>query len=201
MGDEMVSSLKIIRGEHRNLAALLTCFRGLLRDAERDGRLPDFTLLESILRYLREFLNCFHHPKESQHLFPALRRRYGAAADLISTLEGDHAKVGPMLAALEERLAACRRGGLAQLPALREAVEAYCRLELTHMGREESEILSLAQAHLTDEDWREIDAAFAVNDDPLFGSRRRQSFSRLYSWIVARAPAPHGLGQHARLDS
>ena len=191
----MASSVKVIRREHRNLAALLACFRGVVRDADRDGVLPDFALLESILLYLGDFLNRYHHPKESQYLFPALRRRHAAAGELIEGLERDHAGVGPLLSELKEKLSACRRDGLAALPALHEAVERYCRLELSHMGREESEILSLALDHLTETDWQEIDEAFAANDDPLFGMQRSQSFQRLFSWIVARAPAPHGLGQ------
>ena len=193
----MASSVKVIRREHRNLAALLACFRGVVRDADRNGVLPDFALLDSILLYLSDFLNRFHHPKESRYLFPALKRRHAAAGELIEGLERDHAGVGPLLSELKAKLSDCRRGGLDALPALLEAVERYCRLELSHMGREESEILSLALSHLTEEDWQEIDAAFAANDDPLFGTQRSQSFARLYSWIVARAPAPHGLGQGA----
>jgi branched-chain amino acid transport system ATP-binding protein len=101
------------------------------------------------------------------------------------------------LGVLLDKITDCRREGLTQLPALREAVERYCKLEFRHMGREEAEILSLAHTHLTEGDWEEIDTAFAANDDPLFGSQRGQAFSRLYSWIVTRAPAPHGLGTRA----
>ena len=64
------------------------------------------------------------------------------------------------------------------------------------MAREERELLPLALKLLRDEDWREIDAAFAANDDPLFGAQRRKEFEGLIHHILELAPTP--LGFHER---
>jgi hemerythrin-like domain-containing protein len=59
-----------------------------------------------------------------------------------------------------------------------------------HLGREEGVILPAAQRYLTDEDWAEIDAAFAENDDPRFGHEADVSMRHLFSRIVnLSAPA------------
>jgi hypothetical protein len=61
---------------------------------------------------------------------------------------------------------------------------------------EETVILSAAQRSLTDNDWKELDAAFGTNCDPLTGKYPRDpAYDRLFTNIVMTAPAPIGLGQ------
>ena len=69
---------------------------------------------------------------------------------------------------------------------------SYIDFERRHMAREERELLPLALKVLHDEDWREIDAAFARNDDPLFGAARRKEFDKLIQHILNLAPTPLG---------
>jgi DNA-directed RNA polymerase specialized sigma24 family protein len=42
---------------------------------------------------------------------------------------------------------------------------------------------------LTEEDWREIDAAFDADDDPLFGAHRREEFRKLYLRVINQLPS------------
>ena len=51
-----------------------------------------------------------------------------------------------------------------------------------------------SRLHLTAQDWQEIDAAFADNDDPLLGADARDSFRQLFRRIVNLAPPPLGVG-------
>ena len=44
-------------------------------------------------------------------------------------------------------------------------------------------------------DWREFDAAFAENRDPLTGHTPSREYEQLFSRIVRTAPAPIGLGE------
>jgi len=60
------------------------------------------------------------------------------------------------------------------------------------MNTEEGQILPLAKAHLNEEDWAEIDAAFLANDNPWQGPAGE--YAALFSRIVNTAPAPVGLG-------
>jgi hypothetical protein len=63
------------------------------------------------------------------------------------------------------------------------------------MQQEEEVVLPLAERALTDEDWREIDAAFAGNADPLIGQDVEKDFERLFTRIVNIAPPPIGVGR------
>ncbi|MEM7222026.1 MAG: hemerythrin domain-containing protein [Pseudomonadota bacterium] len=191
----MSDAIKVIRGEHRNLVALLACMKGVVRDAERTGNPPDGALIEAMLDYLANYLNQYHHPKETRFLFPVLRRRHQGSIGVLAELEEEHDEVAGQIEALRGLLAACQDGDPGSLKALRQAVESYVEFEMEHMGREEREILPAALEHLQDEDWTAINAAFADNRDPLFGSERKGAFKSLFSEIAARAPAPHGFGK------
>ncbi len=49
-------------------------------------------------------------------------------------------------------------------------------------------------ARALDDAWAEIDAAFADNEDPLFGPARKAEFEAPFREIVNDAPAPIGFG-------
>ena len=190
----MSEALRIITREHRNLVALLSCLRAMLRDAEAKNVLPDIELIGSVFDYLESYLNQFHHPKETAHLFPALRRRRADLGAVLDDLESQHESVETSIEDLRAALARCGRDGLEALPALRDAVERYAEFELAHMGIEEREVMPAARESLSQEDWQSIDAAFCANDDPLFGAEQKTAYRKLFTEIAARAPAPYGLG-------
>ncbi len=189
----MALAPSIIREEHRSLSAVTQSLRTLARDARDHGRAPDFELFTLILDYLEGFSDRFHHPKEDAYLFAALRRR-GEAHEALAVLERDHGRGDELTRNLRFLLARCRVGAAAEVEAFVAAVEAYVDFHWQHMRLEEDAILPLAERTLTEADWRPIDAAFRANEDPLFGTRPREEFRKLFQLIVNRAPAPVGVG-------
>ncbi len=195
----MSHAINVIKQEHRNYLALLTCLDGLLRGIEAKGAEPDFELLHAILDYTDSFLYRFHHPKEDNYLFVALRRRHAKAAELLDELERQHRKGCELLAAMRTALEEYEEKGAPGLDRFRSLAQRYQELEYRHMRQEELEVLPLALAHLSEADWAEIDAAFDSHDDPLFGDVPRARFRKLFSKIVEMAPEPYGFG--ARMKS
>ncbi len=195
----MHKTTSIIHGEHRRLAAVLTCFSGVLDDVVQRGSAVDLDLFDAMLNYLRSFVFTFHHPKEDAHLFPLLRQRSAEAAELIEQLETEHARGALLSQTLHEAFDNYRTHGTpAALAEFHAAAQTYKQFEWQHMSTEERKILPLAERCLTDADWRQLDAVFSDHDDPLFGDKPSAEFAGLMSEIVNRAPAPHGLG--AALD-
>jgi hemerythrin-like domain-containing protein len=188
-----MKALGIIRTEHRSLAAVLYTLQALARGAH-DGRLaPDYALARLIVDYLESFHQRFHHPKEDDHLFRALRARTGEARAALAELEREHREGDAQLAELREAInrAQSGAGGAQELAA---AVERYADFHWHHMRTEEDVIMPLAERVLTEEDWNGIDAAFADHDDPLFGRARREEYRRLLAAIAEHAPPPLGTG-------
>ena len=68
------------------------------------------------------------------------------------------------------------------------AVKRYISFYLEHMRLEEEVILPAAQRVLDDQDWAELDAAFATNCDSNTGKYPRDAtYDRLFTCIVTRA--------------
>ena len=190
----MARAVNIIKQEHQNYLALLQCLGHLAAEALKPGQSPDFPLFHSIVDYIDSFLNRFHHPKEDDYLFRALLRRHPESGALIDRLQGEHGEGEILLGDLKEALKACEDGCEPDCARFAAAVGRYRKHQYNHMRSEEMEALPLARAHLSAEDWQEIDAAFEAHDDPLFGDARSAEYRRLYARIVDMAPAPYGFG-------
>ncbi len=190
----MAEAIGIIQAEHRAYAAVLDCLDNLVRDIETRGYSPDFELLHLILEYVRDFIDRYHHPKEDHYLFTALRRRAPEASPALEALEDEHKRGPELIRTLDWALREYQALGASAYPRFRDAARQYLAFERAHMRREETEIIPLARARLTAEDWNVIDAVFTENEDPVFGAAPRKRFEKLFSTIVAMAPVPYGLG-------
>ncbi len=188
-------SLQIIQEEHAALAAMLRSLGMMLeRGPDKD---PDryFDVLRAMLFYIDEFPERLHHTKESNLLFPRVARLAPQTLDAIIQLEKDHAKSEAGVRELQHLLLAWELIGDARRAEFETAAKRYIEAYMTHMRLEETDILPVAQQVLSDDDWKELDAAFATNCDPLTGKYPRDpAYDRLFTRIVMHAPAPIGLG-------
>jgi len=197
----MAQAITVIKREHRNLGAVLSCLDALVDEVKKSGRTPDFRVFHAIADYLEGFLDRYHHPKENDYLMPALRRRYPDCSELLDRIEMQHEQGDEALKAFRETLARYEHGGAEKFPAFHDMVKEYVEFQLAHAHTEEREVLPLARQHLQAEDWEVIDAAFLKNDDPLFGDSRRQEFDELFKLIATLAPAPYGAGPEWKRES
>ena len=193
----MPIAITIIKDEHRALASVLKGLEYLVAGIRNEGHAPDFTLMKSMLRYIEEFPDRLHHPKEDQYIFPALRRRDPSAAADLEILEAEHAD-GPAFIQRVAQALAAYEADAAQFGAFERAVAEYAQYQWDHMSREEDSILPKALQALLPEDWVEIDAAFKSNNDPLVGVGRQKEFRELFRQVVNLMPAPMGLGPERR---
>jgi hemerythrin-like domain-containing protein len=187
-------ALDVIRDEHQALAAMLRSMPLLVAQAHREGHAPDFDVLRAMLFYVDEFPERLHHPKESELLFPVLRRRCPELMRTLDRLDADHARGEAAIRELEHALLAYEVLGAPRRQAFVDALERYIDGYLGHMAAEETEILPAARQHLTAEDWQSLDAAFAAKCDPLTGHTADPVYQPLFTKIVMQAPAPVGLG-------
>ncbi|MDE2418535.1 MAG: hemerythrin domain-containing protein [Burkholderiales bacterium] len=188
-------SLRIIQEEHSALAAML---RSLTMMVERG---PDheperyFDVLRAMLFYIDEFPERLHHTKESQLLFPKVARVAPETLAAIEQLEKDHSKSEAGVRELQHLLLAWELIGDSRREVFESAVKRYIEAYMAHMSLEETAIIPVAQKVLSEDDWKELDAAFATNCDPLTGKYPRDpAYDRLFTRIVMSAPAPIGLG-------
>lgn len=184
----------VITDEHQALAAMLRSLLMLVAQARRDQCLPDFSLLRAMLFYVDEFPERQHHPKETTLLFPLLRQRCPALAPVLDRLDADHGRGEHAIRELEHALLAFEVMGDARREPFERTLRRYVDGYLEHMAVEEREVLPAAHKYLTEDDWLQLDEAFAANRDPLTGHPADAAYDGLFRKILMTAPSPIGLG-------
>jgi branched-chain amino acid transport system ATP-binding protein len=190
----MMEAIDVIGNEHRNLWRIAATL-DLAADEIAAGAAIDAAFLGAVFDYLEQFVDRMHHPKEDDFLFRRLRERSPEAAAILDRLQAEHRNGPQNLAALRARLAACddRRAPTADFA---DALRTYACDLRQHIRTEEKEVMPLARATLTADDWDAIDRSFLDNADPLFGAGAQAEFRALYHRIASLAPEPIGLGAH-----
>ena len=188
------TALIVMNDEHQAIAAMLRSLSMLVAQSRRARAPPDFGLLRAMLFYLDEFPERLHHAKESQLLFPRIRVRCPELVSVIDRLDADHLRGEAAIRGVERALLAFEILGESRRGTFDDSVQRYVGAYLHHMAIEESQVLPLARDRLTEDDWNELDAAFAANRDPLTGHAAPDEYRALFTRIVSQAPAPIGLG-------
>ena len=189
----MQQAIRIIHDEHLSISAVLSGLKSLTQMAQDSRLRPEFAVFRAMIYYIDAFPERMHHPKEDQHLFARLLQRDPSARALIEGLRAEHVAGGQLVRDLEQALLEYEETWPEGAQKFAAAVENYSQFHWMHMGKEENELLPLAQKSLTAEDWGAIEAAFAGNQDPI-ADLREKDFDKLYQRIVNLAPAPVGLG-------
>ena len=189
-----MQAIRIIRDEHRAIAAILHGMLFLVRKIRDRGATPDFNLFGAMIYYIDAFPERFHHPKEDRYLFHVLRVRHPDSVSLLDRLEEEHRTGAYKIRALEQALARYQHGGVSEFPDFAKAVEDYAAFHWNHMRAEEDEVLSLAEKHLSAADWDGVDTAFLGHVDPMHGAGAEGEYQALFTRIVNLAPPPIGVG-------
>ncbi len=171
----------------------------LLGDHRRRGTLPDFGALRAMLFYVDEFPEKLHHPKESLLLFPKLRGQGVHSDAMLDRLDRDHARGEHAIRGIEHALLGFEMLGDGDQREPRRAIfetamTLYVRFYLEHMRIEEDEVLPLAEAVLSADDWAELDTAFLSNCDPLAGGDAVAAYQPLFTKILGALPNTSAIG-------
>jgi len=190
----MKDAIAILKSEHRSISAVLHGLKELARMAQDATVRPRFQVLRSMLRYIDEYPERLHHPKEDEHLFARVAAHAPQARKLIDELKKEHEQGAGLIRELERALLFFEEGWPAGGREFQQAVDAFADFHWQHMRKEELELLPIAERVLTAPDWRAIERAFATNLDPIAELQERD-YERLFSRIANLAPAPVGLGE------
>lgn len=173
---------RIIADEHRAMRSVLGALQHVTRELI-DGNRIDLELVDDILRYVEEFPRRVHHPKEDAFLFSKLRTRTRELDGLVAVLERDHEEEEAMLREIRSEFAELGSRGK-KAASFGRLVDEYAGFMLRHIAVEENVVIPLSEKKLTEQDWEEIDAAFARSEDPLSGRTTDEHYLRLRELIA-----------------
>ncbi len=178
----MSDTIAALDRDHANVARLLELLESEILAIEV-GKTPDYPLLQDIMRYMTQYPDRFHHPKEDLIFVQLLKRDPGARADVDDLLE-EHITIGLAGQDFDRLLRTSAADSVEVREQLRTAGFAYTRALREHMLKEERKLFPLAKVVLTKEDWKLIDDEVDAIEDPLFGAAIADGYQRLYQLIV-----------------
>lgn len=120
------------------------------------------TALGEHVTWMMEFLHA-HHTSEDEGLWPLVRRRNPAAAELLDSLEADHERIAP--AAESVATAAREYTATTADPPRAELVEAIDRLIdvlFPHLDREVADAMPVVSASITNREWDAVEQEYNI---------------------------------------
>lgn len=190
----MKESISIMQEEHRSISAVLYALDHLTRIAREPAIKPDFKIFRAVIRYIDEYPERLHHPKEDEFLFARLLAECPECRPLIKRLESEHRESARLVRELERALLFFEDGSPDGWEKFADQVAAYAQFHWDHMRLEEKELFPLAELHFSPDDWKIVDEGFASNIDPL-AQVKENDFHTLFARLVNLAPAPVGLSE------
>src|SRR5215213_4244087 len=122
-----MGAIQKIRDEHRTLSAVLHGLKQLARDAQNAGVRPGFQALRAMVRYIDEYPEKLHHPKEDKYLFARLVARAPDARPLVEELQAEHQEGARLIRELERALLFLEEGWPADAREFQAAVDRYAK--------------------------------------------------------------------------
>lgn len=150
------------------------------------GRTPDYSLMRSIIVYIQEYPEQIHHPLEDM-IFSILLERVDDV-EFVQELITEHTQLEVVTRQLRQSLESLSNGNVSQ-DELKRQLSEFLVGQRRHIYLEEAEVYPLVQSVLTKEDWKQLQYAVPILDEPMFGRRTREDYERLFREIEDRSKA------------
>lgn len=171
--------LTIIHNDHIKMSQLLTILRKRIECLERDENI-DYRLIKSVISYLRDYSDKYHHPMEDL-IYDYYLEHYEADQHIALRLSEEHRLIKDVTIDLDELLEMILLDAIVPKEVCIEKLTQFVSLQSTHLDYEEQHILPLIEKNLTPDDWVNIDKQWHYKDynDPLFGKNVLAQYKEL----------------------
>jgi len=162
--------------------------RLLQRELDRfhEGGQPNYELMQDVLRYLTEYSDRQHHPREDV-AFGRLAARCPDIRLELARLRQEHRLIAQAGASLMKLLQSAVDGAVLPRAEIEVAAATYLVYYGNHIAKEEEDVLPRAARLLTPEDWEAVRKAVSPVPDPLFGGAAAEHFRALRREISREA--------------
>lgn len=168
--------------EHAYFAQLLRLLRREI-DVIHAGGDPNYELMVDVLRYLHEYADRVHHPREDV-AFARLARHCPDMKLVLGRLGQEHRVIETAGVELLARIEAALGGEVVPRGKIEAAAATFLVYYESHLAREENEVLARAGKHLTPADWDAVRSSIASIPDPVFGKDPQERFRELRRQIA-----------------
>lgn len=181
----MPAFLKTLREEHSYFSSLLQIVSEQ-RKFIADGNEVDFQILQDALRYLSEYPEDYHHPREDL-LFDRLQSKVGQrSGKMLTSLLRGHEQIHKESIRLYFTVMRANNGEDVRRSKLAEDLGFFVDAYDKHMRDEDDVIFRRALEVLDKDDWEALDEGMEKVEDPLFGTRVRRRYRHLANVLETR---------------
>ncbi|CAG2153081.1 hypothetical protein LMG31506_04740 [Cupriavidus yeoncheonensis] len=173
--------------DHVHFARLLDLLESQVILFDR-GEQPNYSLMATIIHYMRNFGDRVHHPREDIAYARLVERDPGMEI-VVSRLQQEHRVIAMVGQTLVDRLNEAESDMISSRAALESAAAMYLVYYRNHLSTEERHVMPRAAQLLTPADWEAVDEAVPAGADPLFGDDVQQRFLILRAQIDSEARA------------
>ncbi|MFT6985626.1 MAG: hemerythrin-like domain-containing protein [Psychromonas sp.] len=175
--------LSIIHNDHANMNLLLTLLRKKIQQLENDEKI-DYRLIKTIISYLRNYSDKYHHPMED--LIYDYYLKYRVVADEMAfRLSQEHTLINKATVELDELLDMILLDAIVSKEQCIEKLRNFVDLNAAHLLFEEQEVLPLIKESLSPDDWSNLEQQWKHKEykDPLFGENVSDQYRTLANHI------------------
>ena len=182
MSTNIATLLGELKTDHRNIARLIDLLEQQGDELYSEGT-PDLDLMCDIMRYIAEYADTVHHPKEDK-LYAELRAVRPDLSSGLGRIGDEHRALGEQSLSLIKRLEAVVEGDAGSRKLVVADALRYADLLRKHMRWEETDLFRRL-ARMVADGHGELSIAVVVDRrDPLFGSEVEQRFAELYRRVT-----------------
>ncbi|MCG6201973.1 hemerythrin domain-containing protein [Psychromonas antarctica] len=175
--------LSTIHNDHANMNLLLTLLRKKIQLLEKDEKI-DYRLIKTVISYLRNYSDKYHHPMEDLIYDYYLKYR-DAPKELSIRLSEEHKTIKNATIELDELLDMILLDAIVPTALCIEKLRNFVNLNSAHLVFEEQEVLPLIKESLSADDWSNLQRQWQheAYKDPLFGDDIAEQYRTLASYI------------------
>lgn len=171
-----------LHNEHKYMNKLLNVLVEQVHVIDEGGT-PDLNIMYDVARYLSEFSDASHHPREDIIYRKLAERDSSNKAEVVNLLiehESNARKTDSLLSSIRNAL---DKPGDEAIHNVRHRCDDYIASLNSHMDLEESRVFPRVLEILTEEDWADIINDIQPVQDPLFGKKVEKRYQDLFDVI------------------
>ena len=176
--------LRTLQDEHRYFQSLIDIAIEQIKLLEENGDV-DLDILQDLLRYLTEYPEDYHHPREDL-MFDRMRDVDPESGKHIDKLLEGHVSIHDASNKLYFTVMRANNGENIRRGKLTRDLKRFIDGYEKHMHDEDGVVFVRALKVLSDDDWAELEDGLEHVDDPLFGTRVRRRYRHLANVLEAR---------------
>ena len=174
----MTNPLEQIHLDHVNVSKVLDLIENEINRA-RAEEMPNLDLLEDAMRYMVNYPDLIHHPKEDS-MFARLLQKEPDVSEKVEALRREHVELAALSQAFLEIVRAAETGEFVLRDELIKRGNTYVKTLRAHMDTEESDLLKRARESLSKRDLEEIGREYSDARDPLMEQSLSEEYKALY---------------------